>query len=52
MWQPSHFTTRRVTLDFSSSRGGSYDVTRIDADEERIANATKLINLGARLAAL
>jgi hypothetical protein len=43
MWQPSHFTTRQITLDFSSSSGGRFHATQLYADEERIANAIELI---------
>jgi hypothetical protein len=47
MWQPSHFTTRRAALDFSSSGGGTCDATQLYADEERIANAIELIDFSA-----
>ena len=44
MWQPSHFTTRRTTLDFSSSDGGTTVATQLLADGELIANAIELID--------
>jgi hypothetical protein len=44
MFNPSRFTTRRATFDFSSSDGCIHQVTPLLADDQLLANAIELID--------
>lgn len=44
MWTPKKYTTKRTTMDFSSSGQQKVEVTTVYADDEKIANAAELMD--------